>query len=84
MTVAEYDALVLSQNGVCAICLRPPSKTRLRVDHDHASGRVRGLLCDYCNRRLLVPHNTPEVLLRAVKYLMGDEARRDEMLELSD
>jgi hypothetical protein len=68
-SVDEYDAMLLSQGGVCAVCLTNPSGRRLAVDHCHGSGRVRGLLCDYCNRRLLIARNTVEVLKRAVAYL---------------
>lgn len=70
LTVAEYNTMCASQNDVCAICLRPPSVgRRLMVDHDHSTGAVRGLLCDYCNRLLLIPRNTPAVLSRAAEYL---------------
>ncbi len=37
------------QNGVCAICGNPPKKTRLAVDHNHTTGKNRGLLCGSCN-----------------------------------
>jgi hypothetical protein len=52
ITKAQYDALLEAQGGVCALCLRPPGKRRLNVDHDHETGRVRGLLCTICNRIL--------------------------------
>jgi hypothetical protein len=52
MTVEEYDALLTAQGGVCGICKRPPKSRRLAVDHDHATGRVRGLLCAFCNTRV--------------------------------
>jgi hypothetical protein len=43
----DYETLFVWQRGRCAICgLRP---TRLYVDHSHATGRVRGLLCSNCN-----------------------------------
>jgi Recombination endonuclease VII len=48
ISVAEYDALLAKQGGVCAIC-RKRSKRRLCVDHCHLTGTVRGLLCDRCN-----------------------------------
>lgn len=54
LTPEDYDALVEKQNGLCAICGEPPSTTnrnhaRLKVDHDHKTGEVRGLLCNRCN-----------------------------------
>lgn len=50
MTIATYDALLAEQNGVCAICKELCSTgRRLSVDHDHSTGRIRGLLCKRCN-----------------------------------
>lgn len=49
----EYDALLKLQGGKCAICRARPVSKRLAVDHDHASGAVRGLLCSRCNHDLL-------------------------------
>lgn len=68
-TIEEYDKMFQAQGGVCAICGTPPMSKRLRVDHDHVLGRVRGLLCDYCNRRLLIPRNSIEVFEKAINYL---------------
>lgn len=48
----DYEQLLYSQNGVCFLCHKPPCKDkfkRLHVDHDHITGRVRGLLCRGCN-----------------------------------
>jgi recombination endonuclease VII len=53
LTVAEYDAMVEAQQGVCFVCSQPqPKGKRLYVDHCHTSGKVRGLLCRMCNLRL--------------------------------
>lgn len=52
MTLEDYDRRVVEQNGVCAICRRPPASGKLRVDHDHATNKVRGLLCDNCNKAI--------------------------------
>lgn len=72
LSTGEYDAMLARQDGRCAIChLRPRSK-RLAVDHDHNTGRVRGLLCGSCNRRLLgAAHDDPAILRRALEYLEG-------------
>ncbi len=45
ITPVEYDALMELQGGLCYICRRAPISKRLAVDHDHATGLVRGLLC---------------------------------------
>lgn len=50
----EYNHLLMSQSGRCAICQREASdfKRKLAVDHNHTTGKVRGLLCVKCNRGL--------------------------------
>ena len=50
LSLADFDALAEKQGGVCAICGQKPSgKLPLTVDHDHLTGRIRGLLCRPCN-----------------------------------
>jgi len=49
ITAEDYASLLAAQGGVCAICGSPPNGRALAVDHDHATGAVRGLLCDGCN-----------------------------------
>lgn len=68
ITLRQYDLMLKRQKGVCAICRRVP-KSVLHVDHDHKTGRVRGLLCYYCNRRVVGRHRTTELLRRVIKYL---------------
>lgn len=50
LTVEQVDAMKESQEGLCAICKCEMS--RMVVDHDHATGKVRGLLCHACNVKL--------------------------------
>src|SRR5678810_15646 len=48
----EYDAMEQVQGGLCATCRRPEESgwaRRLHIDHDHDTGKVRGLLCGKCN-----------------------------------
>lgn len=52
ISVEEYDAMLDAQGGVCAICERPPGKTRLAIDHEHKTGLIRGLVCPPCNHGL--------------------------------
>lgn len=53
ITLEDYDALFEAQQGLCAICNRQDStRRRLAVDHDHETGRIRGLLCYSCNTKL--------------------------------
>lgn len=52
ITLEDYNQMLDTQNGVCAICGKPPKKNRLAVDHNHITGKVRGLLCATCNKVL--------------------------------
>lgn len=73
ITVDQWDEMFAAQNGVCAICLRPPSgrgpNRFLNVDHCHATGAVRGLLCSLCNVALGRLRDDPAVVRRAAEYL---------------
>lgn len=71
ITPAQYDAMLVLQGGVCVICQNPPKKTRLHVEHDHKTGRVRGLACHRCNR-LRIGINTAETARRLLAYLASD------------
>jgi len=54
ITLEQYDAMVAEQGNLCAICGRPQRRANrpLCIDHDHKTGKVRGLLCDFCNQLL--------------------------------
>ncbi len=70
ITPEDYDRMFEDQRGVCAICSREsPDGRRLHIDHCHASGRVRGLLCHDCNRGLGMFKDSQERLAAAVRYL---------------
>ena len=60
---------LLRQNAQCAICGREISAVTAHVDHDHATGKVRGLLCRPCNYLLGMSHDDPDHLRRAIAYL---------------
>lgn len=49
ITTKEYWELVAKQNGKCAICSKSDGK-KLHIDHNHKTGKIRGLLCGNCNR----------------------------------
>ena len=70
ISLEEYDTLFSLQKGLCAICDGEcPSKRSLAVDHDHVTGKVRGLLCANCNRGLGLFKDKIEALQKAVVYL---------------
>lgn len=73
----EYLVLLEAQNGVCAICQRRQRYQSLSIDHDHKTGRVRGLLCKRCNHDLLAAAlESAEVLRRAADYLVDPPAEK--------
>ena len=65
-----YEKLLTLQAGFCPICKQKPA-TPLCVDHDHVSGRVRGLICSDCNRALGLLRESPEVLETLGEYLQA-------------
>jgi hypothetical protein len=78
LNAEQYDALNEEQSGLCAICRRPERKhhqngrlNSLAVDHCHATGKVRGLLCNTCNRGIGLLGEDPALLAVALAYLEG-------------
>jgi hypothetical protein len=72
ISLEDYHDRLEFQAGVCAICLKAPSPHKmLSVDHCHESGKIRGLLCDHCNRALGSFGDDPERFRRALIYLTG-------------
>lgn len=65
ITRAQYERMALLAGGECAICRK---EKKLVVDHDHATERVRGLVCAYCNRALYDVERANRVLA----YLLSD------------
>jgi len=66
MTIEDLDVLLETQEYRCKICKR---EVRLHVDHDHKSGKVRGLLCGSCNRAIGLLQDSVDVVRNAVAYL---------------
>jgi hypothetical protein len=84
LTVEEWDALFLAQDGKCALCARPLGDVwRPSVDHDYDTGEVRGLLCGGlrgCNKGLGILEgkkdwDTAQLLRRAADYIATPPAR---------
>jgi hypothetical protein len=72
MSVGDYDALLAEQCGGCAICgttIPGGSSSRLCVDHDHLTGRIRGLLCVKCNSGIGLLGDDPARVRLAAAYL---------------
>lgn len=69
---AKYHEILVSQKGGCAICkalLGSSRYTKFAVDHDHRTGRVRGLLCTNCNTAIGLMKDNPVRLQNAIEYL---------------
>jgi len=79
ITADEFDSILESQGGVCAICgssttrITVPGRRShyLHVDHCHKTGTIRGLLCQPCNTALGKFNDSHEIVLRAAEYLGG-------------
>ena len=71
ISLDEYNKMFDSQQGCCAICGTHQSSLSksLAVDHDHITGKVRGLLCNKCNAALGLLKDDPEVVKKAAGYL---------------
>jgi hypothetical protein len=71
ISLDEYDRMLEKQNGVCAVCSKPPNGRRLHVDHDHKTGEIRGLLCSGCNVALGAVNDNTSVLQKLISYITG-------------
>lgn len=73
VTPEEFDRMLTAQDGVCAICggaqTIQRAKGRLFIDHCHAAGKIRGLLCHHCNVAIGSLRDDPRIAVRAAAYL---------------
>ena len=72
LDLISYETLLNLQKGECAICMKVPSKP-LFVDHCHATGKIRGLLCQHCNTLLGMAFDNTGILEGAISYLRRQE-----------
>jgi hypothetical protein len=76
ITIDTYNEMLTEQKGCCAICAKPESNeikgkvTSLAIDHDHATGAIRALLCSNCNRGLGLFNDSVELLAKAHEYVL--------------
>lgn len=74
LTDVEHARMFAEQNGLCWICRDPKRSSRdhgtgLVIDHDHATGEVRGLLCSRCNAAIGMLDDNPHWINRASQYI---------------
>jgi hypothetical protein len=73
LTEAEHSKLISKHNGKCGICDTDfKSKRTTYIDHDHATGKVRGLLCPKCNILLGASMDNIKILQSAISYLKAN------------
>ena len=74
-----FDRMLSDQGGKCAICGTVPARKfrgdTFHVDHDHATGAVRGLLCGLCNKLLGCAKDSLEILEASKRYLADRKER---------
>lgn len=80
ISVEEYELMASNQKNLCLICNNPEiSKncsgtiSRLAIDHDHITGKVRGLLCKSCNTALGLARDSVDLLEKMIKYLKNEK-----------
>lgn len=71
ISLDQYESMLLSQGSKCAICLTPQNDLSLMlcVDHDHSTGKIRGLLCHKCNTGIGLLGDSIDNLSNACIYL---------------
>jgi len=69
ITREQFDEMWEEQGHLCAICRRTPGGKGPCVDHDHKTGKVRGILCLNCNHALGQMLDDPDFLMNAITYL---------------
>src|SRR5579872_193612 len=79
LTIEDYEAIMMAQNHKCAICRTPlimygSMIGKTAVDHNHANGQVRGILCWHCNCALGSMRDNVEIAKSCVEYLEMDGA----------
>ena len=76
ITIKDYNLLLQQQNMVCAICKKPEirkhkngKKYNMAIDHDHNTGKIRGLLCNKCNTSLGLLDENIQNMKNMIKYI---------------
>lgn len=75
LSLDQYEALLIAQDYKCKICKHEEGergRAKLAVDHDHKTGKIRGLLCDPCNRGIGMLLDDPNIILNAYQYILDN------------
>ncbi len=91
ITVDDYNMLLSKQKGLCDVCGNPETATRksrsgtvrllqLSVDHNHKTGKVRGLLCSKCNLAIACLKENVEYMANAISYIEKHKNKTAELV----
>ena len=75
ISLSDYGAMMKLQGDRCAICGGIDARLALAVDHDHVTGKIRGLLCGRCNKGVGHFHDDQALLKLAIEYLSNEGVR---------
>lgn len=86
LTMDQYRAILTTQDHCCAICKRHENEIilALHVDHNHITGKVRGMLCSSCNQALGLLKDNPELCRLSAIYLEIDGNNLNKILEIDN
>ena len=69
----KFKQMWTGQKGCCAICDNPLDLRKYRIDHNHRTGKVRGLLCSACNTAIGLFKDSPVTMIKALRYLYDND-----------
>lgn len=70
----QRQTMYATQDGCCGICKEPVPYSKINTDHDHETGKVRALLCIFCNTLVGYLEKQPDRIELAKQYIKGHEA----------
>jgi hypothetical protein len=79
ITLEQYNTMFIFQGGVCLVCGQSEIVTRLgkiknlAIDHNHVTGKIRGLLCQKCNQALGLLNDNPVIIKSLLKYITKND-----------
>lgn len=84
ISLETFEEMSAAQQGLCAICHKPELSRHghLNVDHDHQTGKIRGLLCNGCNGALGLVFDDPAILRAMIRYLEQHATTKEKQHEL--
>ena len=72
ISIEEYHIMCKLSDNKCWICEKINKRRKLNIDHCHQTGKIRGVLCDECNKALGLINDNITTLFKMIKYLRGE------------